>query len=86
MMFSSRKRNRRKPERSGRSFSLAWPQPALADRERGIAEQGDPPLPTGEAVATAAGHPTPRATRRAPERSSPWPQSSSTQPSAASHI
>jgi O-acetyl-ADP-ribose deacetylase (regulator of RNase III) len=28
---------------------------ALADRERVIAERGDPPLPTGEAVATVAG-------------------------------
>lgn len=28
---------------------------ALADRERVIAERGDPPLPTGEAVATIAG-------------------------------
>lgn len=28
---------------------------ALADRERVIAERGDPPLPTGDAVATIAG-------------------------------
>jgi cell division protein FtsQ len=30
MMFSARKRNRRKPERNGRSFSLAWLKPVLA--------------------------------------------------------
>jgi cell division protein FtsQ len=30
MMFSARKRNRRKPERSGRNFSLAWLKPVLA--------------------------------------------------------
>ena len=29
MIFGSRKRNRRKPERSGDGFSLAWLKPAL---------------------------------------------------------
>ena len=30
MIFAARKRNRRKPERNARSFSLAWLKPALA--------------------------------------------------------
>ena len=30
MIFGARKRNRRKPERAGRGFSLAWLKPVLA--------------------------------------------------------
>jgi hypothetical protein len=30
MIFANRKRNRRKPERSGGGFSLAWLKPVVA--------------------------------------------------------